>query len=416
MATINMPGLPKEGQRHKRTTSSVLKSIITPRNHQRNPSVDASLSPSKVEDATQTWLRATNKTPLLPLDHPHGIQPSQDEGHDTERLRSPSKKPIEVYDDDRSREPGLLKKTKSSVSLKSLVGKDKEKSQKSRAKDMHEDKPKKSKSSTNLSALLSRPKPSKVSKRENAQQIKDKENQTPPSSATTAPPTPIWAQFATQHMQDISNTTRIPFNDWNNIDNEATLYTPQEYSPSKQRNFQDYYQPTLSRTPESKARPKSEYLVSGHSTKSFADTISGLRKTPIDRSHEPMSNQRSAAQQVQKDENRNHKTPSEARASTRENAIDQRKLSNESSQSGFTMAKRGSRVMAAVAALNGRSQDPAKGAPELKVDSKAIECAFESLLVYCSSAELEKVFASNKETGIEKYPTEYAGKDEIFGR
>jgi hypothetical protein len=49
------------------------------------------------------------------------------------------------------------------------------------------------------------------------------------------------------------------------------------------------------------------------------------------------------------------------------------------------MLKGGSRVMAAVAAFNGKSKElpkePTQGSPNLKLGANAIEAAFESLLV-----------------------------------
>jgi hypothetical protein len=48
------------------------------------------------------------------------------------------------------------------------------------------------------------------------------------------------------------------------------------------------------------------------------------------------------------------------------------KTSNESFKEGLTMAKRGTRVMAAVAAFNGKSKEQEK---EVKIDVKMIDSA-----------------------------------------
>ena len=84
---------------------------------------------------------------------------------------------------------------------------------------------------------------------------------TPPSTAPTAPP-PIWAQFATQPITDLSSTMKVPINDKRNVEEEMALYTPQEYSPSKGRNFHDE-QPTLAQRGGIKTRPQSLYLPLG---------------------------------------------------------------------------------------------------------------------------------------------------------
>ena len=269
----------------------------------------------------------------------------------------------------------MHKKTKSSVSLRSLVGGDKD-NKLSLQDAPHEAKPKKTKSSTNLAALLSRPKSSKSNKNEVLRVAKDKENQTPPNSAGSETP-PIWAQYASQPLPQTSNVTKVRLNDRMSVGEEMALYTPKEYSPSKQRNFGDYQQPTLARRPEPKPRPKSAYLPSTPSLTALADTLSGRRKVSIDRSIHPAGDKNLApALRPSSDDKRRGSSEQEYKG--RRAGGEGRKVSSELIKDGVTLAKRGVRVMAAVAALNGKSKDQEK---EVKVDVKTIDNAFESLLV-----------------------------------
>jgi hypothetical protein len=117
----------------------------------------------------------------------------------------------------------MHKKTKSSVSLKSLVGGTKTAS---RARGrFHWRCRRRNQSRPRVSALLSRSKSSKGHKHEMPRVLKDKENQTPPSSAGSEPP-PIWAQCASQPIHETSNTTRVCLNDRRSVDEEMALYTP----------------------------------------------------------------------------------------------------------------------------------------------------------------------------------------------
>lgn len=285
-------------------------------------------------------------------------------------------KPVEVYED-KPQGFSFHKKSKSSVSLKSLIGAEKAEPPKTRSpKKQEQEKPKKKKSSTGLSALLSRPKSSKDLRADMSRQQKDKENMTPPDSADIAPP-PIWAQFARHPTKEISVARKVPLNDARDVDDEMALYTPHEYSPSKQRNFHDLQKPTLSRKGE---RPKSAFLGNGISTTSFAETISGLRKYSHDRGESRSSNQ---SEQHRNSVESSRKSSSEYQYPNRLDRNERRKVSDSSSNSGIA-AKRGSRVMAVVAAFNGRSKELGKENVETKVDPKEIEIAFENLLVRAS--------------------------------
>ncbi|KAI9879567.1 MAG: hypothetical protein M1830_008101 [Pleopsidium flavum] len=358
-----------------RTKRSVLQSMMAPRSHKRNPSAGLVLSSTRTENTNPNGRDPSNVLPSNPSNRPHPSQPLGEVSKNRERARSSPRKPAGPgrdvsHDDGKS----MHKKTKSSVSLKSLVGGDKA-SKPSTQQIPLEMKPKKSKSSTSLSALLSRSKSSNGHKHETSRGWKDKENQTPPSSAGSDPP-PIWAQCASQPLQGTSNTTRVCLNDRRSVDEEMALYTPKEYSPSKQRNFCDYNQPTLAKRPEAKARPKSAYLPSAPSMASITDTLSGRRKVSQDRIIQPAPGRDfMKANRISSDEKR--RASSEQDVISRRSSVEDRRTSNGSFKEGLTMAKRGARVMAAVAAFNGKSKEQEK---DVKVDVKMINSAFEALL------------------------------------
>ncbi|KAI9780774.1 MAG: hypothetical protein M1839_006562 [Geoglossum umbratile] len=369
-----------QGQHHKRTKSSVLKSIITPRSHKRNLSAGAAITCS-----TPTDLRNTNNpTAILPPLHVDnttllgGLFQSQD------RAPLSSKKQAGGADDRPATTPGksLHKKTLSSVSLASLAAKHKDKDGKpeARAKDggvTEESKDtgkklKKSKSQTSLQVFLSRPKSSKG--REQATEkhnLKDKENQTPPTSPAAAP-TPIYAQFASRPLQSVT-TTNVSLNDITDVDREMSLYTPQAYTPSKQRNFHGLYErPTLAK----RERPKSAYLPSSTSTSSFVETLASIRKGNTNRVL-PTVSSRDASSREKKPWADQRRVSWEEKVSKQRSSGENRRPGIEKPKEGLTVAKRGSRVMAAVAAFNGRSRDSVK---DTQVNPMNIESAFEALL------------------------------------
>lgn len=365
----------------KRSKSSVLKSII-PGNHQRKPISKCNNQSygNDRNDGKDDYMDLCNQS-ILPPDHPHTRQHlREDSGNRNTTIASP-KKPVEAQKENKPRQEGNSKIT-SSASFKSFVGMEKETSSKKKHEKEEEKKMVKSKSSTSISAILSRPRSSKGIKAVESHRQKDKENQTPPSSAGMAPP-PIWAQFATQGFEDLSHTTMIPLNDRFAIEEEAALYTPREYSPSKQRNFQDDEKPTLSRRAEQKPRPKSECIASGPTPASFAETVSGLRKSGRDKSLGDISNQQQQTGQAA--ETSRKLVAEKSTLCERPSSMENRIVNNDYAGSNLPMPQRGSRVMAAVAAFNGKAKDlpkdPPKDTETDQLDPKAIESAFESLLV-----------------------------------
>ncbi|KAL8796245.1 MAG: hypothetical protein Q9195_001360 [Heterodermia aff. obscurata] len=359
----------------KKLATSKLKSIVAPRN--RSPSdgirLSPTKSPTKKENANPNQTSNITRTFFLPPDHPHNGQQLKELGRNPDSARSPQK-PIEVYEDE-SKSLGLHKRTKSAVSLKSLMSNEKVKSRKPSSPEKKDGKkPKKTKSSTGLSALFTKSKSSTDLTLHDTPQTRDKENTTPPPTANTAPP-PIWAQFVSQPFEGYTSV-KVPLNDARDIAEEIALYTPAEYSPSKGRNFMDYQAPTLARV-ETKPRPKSALLSSSASKTTFTDTISGLRK----RGYDKVSSQQDKAQSSADF----RRSSSEKKApSQRTNTEKQRK--SEDAGVDSVAVKRGSRVMAAVAAFNGKSQnsdvpkDIVNKTQEPPLDPKAIESAFESLL------------------------------------
>lgn len=371
MDTLFHPANTDNRPQHKRTTSSVLKSMVSPKRNTPPGVVPVGL---KSEGIGPNKLAAIGSSPILPPDHPQARCHLREQSGNRDNIRSSPRKSIEIHDDN-VKSTGLHIKTKSSVSLKSMIVNEKAKMPKPKISPVKQDvkSMKKSKSSTSLSALLSRPKSSKGSRPDDSPQKKDKENRTPPNSATAAPP-PIWAQFASQQNQEWTRTTKISLNDRNDLTDEIALYTPRDYSPSKQRNFRDYEQPTLSRKSEPRPRPKSAFISSGTPTNPYAGTLVGLRKPSLERSRWYPENDGNA-----------RRSSSETKSSSRRPSLEYKDIKEDCSKPGVTMNKRGSRVMAAVAAFNGKSreppQEPIKEIQEVKLDLKAIENAFESLLV-----------------------------------
>lgn len=243
---------------------------------------------------------------------------------------------------------------------------------------------KKSKSSTNLSAMFAKMNRSSkdLSTPATAQKQKDKENTTPRSSSSGPAETPIWAQFASSAKPSSRPSTKGSDKSSSFVADEIAKYTPTEYSPSKQRNFNgSFEQPSL--RPALKARPQSAYVLG---TEGLVDAIgrrlSGQRPSLETRRSEDAVRRGSkdeAARRVSGDRNILPKRASIA-------ASAERKVSGSSTEQSagkekLTIAKRGARVMAAVAAFQGKS----KGEPELarkepEMDPKSVDEAFEAVL------------------------------------
>ncbi|KAL8670435.1 MAG: hypothetical protein Q9168_005033 [Polycauliona sp. 1 TL-2023] len=296
----------------------------------------------------------------------------QDHNANRENLRSSPRKPVEVYEDDFKR-PSMHKKTKSAVSLMSLIGNDKVKTPKlSRQESEDGIKLKRPKSSTGLSALLSRSRAPKETRSDHKSPIKDKENRTPPQTADIVPP-PIWAQFATQSTSEPRKSVTVPQATRIEVEKEIALYTPKEYSPSKQRNFHDY-RPTLSRKPEPSPRPLSKFMSPGNTKHGTGTSVAATQQQPRMEQERRFPMEESGAEDRGSDD-----TNKRLHA---ENGSPE--LSNSIAPSAVAKVKQSSRVMAAVAAFDGIPDGGCDTKPPKPLPSdlytQNIESEFETLL------------------------------------
>ncbi|EED24395.1 conserved hypothetical protein [Talaromyces stipitatus ATCC 10500] len=299
---------------------SMLRSILPSKTHKRNATAGDALP------TVMPGVSFLGNAGFLPADHPHA-QPLGERAHNRDAAGTQPKK------------EGLHKKTKSSVSLRSLI-KDREKKEKPRSSSDSPDEEgslgktmKKMKSTASLSAILKRS--NRGRKGEAVTEPKDKENQRPTSEVVS----PIWAQFATQPLEDPKGNVYVPGSQ-RSLEEEVSLYTPKQYSPSKQRNFYDH-QPTLVQKP----RPKSDYISSG--TAKVKEMLGQIQRVPSGKQRNP------------------------ERQSEFQHSSDSRSIHESKRNSNHS----GGRVMAAVSALNAKEADMRKDQ-----DSKQIENEFEKLL------------------------------------
>ena len=208
--------------------------------------------------------------------------------------------------------------------------------------------------------------------------VKDKENATPPSSSNgpvhhTAA-TPIWAQYAATakpHGDASRPGTREGISSTVDVREEIKRYTPQQYSPSKQRNFngtfdQPKLRPTLSTRPQSAIFGSDVLVAVGRRMSGDRSSlgVSGRKSEDLDR-------QKSNTRRVSLEKTTDRKVS----GSSTEQQPAKEKLN---------VTKRGSRVMAAVAAFQGKDKNahqiPLKK-EEAPLDEKQVERAFEEVLV-----------------------------------
>jgi hypothetical protein len=375
MSTPDM-AIPPTAHRRNKSSAAVLKSIIGNKGHKRSPTEGAALH-NNTQLASPPYMPVANfQAPLLPPDHPHSqLRPA----NQTENVPLNPPSPRKSQDVRSSPKKSLHKKTLSSVSLRSLAKKeDKEKPayKKSfdsrRAQDEAElgEKTKKTKSSTNLAAMFGKGRRDKSPVKES----RDKENTTPPRSghAQAPPPTPIWAEFSSQ--QEVTTTSKVPLNDQRqSVEEEIALYTPQPYSPTKQRNFFEIGQPSL--RPAPKERPKSMFAPKSTSTASLLETFSRKRSNE----RVPLSDTKGNEGRTRESSPTKPARPILSRASTdtgsKEYSI------KPMAPPPPVATKKQNRVMAAVAAFNGKSKQ-ADGAPtSAKLDPKVVDAEFEEVLV-----------------------------------
>ena len=391
MDTTTQPSASPSKHQHKQSTSSVLKSIM-PRNHQRNPSAKAIESRWNEDFGGSNGYVALGN-PMLPPDHPNGRQHLREDSGNRSRI-PPSPRKSEDMQKENHNVYGENRKIASSTSFMTFKDKEKVRGSRQKSEKQEQKQMKKSKSSTSLAAFLSRPRSKSIKAEEGRQQMNN-ENERPSRSA--GPPPPIWAQFATQGLENAS-TTKVPLNDFSAAEEEMARYTPKGYSPSKQRSFQDVQQPTLSRRREPKPRPKSECLPQGPTSASFAETVSRLRRSSREKDPGNKSNQ---SWQATQNGNSSQKSGYEDKRSSRRPSTEHHIAGHVSSHIGPSVVSQESRVKAAVAAFDSKSKDlprePTQSSLSSELDASAVENEFESLLV--SIVLLDEIWQLNIHSG-----------------
>lgn len=338
---------PQPALQHKRAKSSVLSFM------KRTPSAGTSL-PSSSDFASAP---NDNAMPFLPQDHPHSralgeLQYNQQNSQPSFEKRNDNR----LSNNDGGR---LHKKTLSTISLKSLAGRDGDKP--SKPKENRPDKPKKTKSSTNLASLLSRPKSSKnlrkqaQAEEDERQAERNKENQRPiPSPKETRPP-PIYAQFSSEFFAKQESGGKF-------VEEEIDLYTPQNYSPGKQRNFYEGagQYPSLTNRGDGPQRPKLTYLPSNFSLQDLTRRVSGSSRHSVE-----------LVRQL-----------SDARRPSSE-----RSITASSTQSDVRLPSRGQKMMTAISTLGSRQKSldaPNRPVKETEkgaiIADKDVEREFEAML------------------------------------
>lgn len=382
---VNMATFDSENHHghHKRTKSSVLKTLMGTRNHKRNPSAGDAL-PSGIPDENRdprANSQAPKRLPLLPHDHPHAFQRPLGElvQNQLGDARQSSKQLAARY------EERLMVKSQIFEDSKVLPRPGlQERGRQLSAKDDRQtgaDKrstPKKSKSQTSLSALLSRPKSSKgISQEAKGKERKDERIWSPDRSGGAAAP-PIYAQFASQPLVEAPRITTVPLND-SKVNQEIRQYTPANYSPSKQRNFHDHHEPTLGRpTRAQKPRPKSEYLTSSTTSSALKNALSGMRRSSNESSPPPAAGRDSSEQKPRPNSFWGGRNTAEKGNPSRKSSNEFSNPKGDGDKVPQSVFKRTSRVMAAVATFNMKAKE---AQADMRLDPKAIEASFETLLV-----------------------------------
>ncbi|KAL5118519.1 hypothetical protein ACEQ8H_003534 [Pleosporales sp. CAS-2024a] len=365
--------------RIKSTSSSVLKAIVS-KTHKRAPEDDMHLK--KTHAVHVPYAAASHvQTPLLPPDHPHS-QPRA--GTRTENMPLTPPSPQKAPDARQSRPKSLHKKTLSSVSLRSLARKEDKPKDKasmhvrpSRGEDTEAQKPKKSKSSSNLAAMFGKGR-SRERSQSPVKQPRDKENTSPPSSSDAPAPSrpPIWAEFSSTPLHEVTTTSRVPLNDQRrSIEEEIARYTPQQYSPSKQRNFFDYGQPSLQKKSPVKERPKSMVVPKSIPTASLLGTFTRKKSTERMPLSDTKGNEGRTRDPSPSKSNPARPTMGRACTDTSSNVDKAKSVPQPPSP-----VKKPNRVMAAVAAFNGKSRQMESPSSPTKLDPQTVDDEFEEVL------------------------------------
>lgn len=330
---------------HQRSKSNIFKALVSPKSRPASPEADTRTGHADTGKMTQ-------QVPLLPPDHPHNNK-AKPLGERNGNVQSPPSSP-------KRRE------------RKAQDGEERKRRSRSTKRPEPESKasgnPKKSKSSTSLSAMFS--KMNRSSKDLSQMMSKDKENAIPPVSATDeTPDTPIWARYSNEGRERPSSKEGKSSYD---LLNEIDKYTPHEYSPSKQQNYNgSFEQPSL--RPTLYGRPQSMYVQG-------SDGI-------LDAIGRKVSGPRKSGESTRRRGGEAERRTSMERPAFFKRASTDRKASGSSAEQApppakdkITVAKRGARVMAAVAAFQGKAKEGQGVKEEPKLDPKAVDSEFEAVL------------------------------------
>lgn len=331
---------------HRRNASSksnILRSLVPHKTRPTEPEV----TPTGIAHGR------TKSMPFLPPDHPHAAKPkalAERQGN----VRSPPPSP--------SKTPGRASKG-TRVATKTQDG---------------SHMAVKSKSSTNLGAVFARLNRSSKDLSSTTQD-KNKENKTPPDTSDGPAETPIWAQFASGNIAHGKLPVRPGTSDSNSsgqsskVYEEIARYTPQEYSPSKQRNFNDSYDlPSL--RPTLNSRPQSTLLYGEGLVGAIGRKVSDARA-----SFEGRGSEESAKRPIAE-----RRSSGDSRNIFGGRGTVQRKVSAGSTEHAgvaekLNVTKRSGRVMAAVAAFQGRAKTESTKEEQV-LNPKSVEEAFEAVL------------------------------------
>ena len=231
--------------------------------------------------------------------------------------------------------------------------------------------PKKSMSSTNISSMFA--KINRSSKDLAVVAPKDKENSTPPSSSNGHPETPIWSQFSSRDRRASRPSTRDSKS--SSINEEIDRYTPQNYSPSKQRNF-DATRDQPSLRPTLNSRPKSAHVLGTEGLAAAIGRTLSSRRPSVESRH---SEDSSRLRDQQASRRTSGGPPVMARVHSGERKVSGSSTEQAPVKEKLNIAKRGGRVMAAVAAFQGKTKDQLLSTG-VTLDPKAVDVAFEAVL------------------------------------
>lgn len=254
----------------------------------------------------------------------------------------------------------MHKKTRSAVSLKSLMGggRNADNASISSSDDTQEDrKPKKTKSSTNLGALLKK-RSRKDLKEPLSPEKAEKENK--PAAVYEPLRSPIWEQFSSQPVEDPFGRAQSPEKRNRTIAQEIDLYTPRDrpgFTDVQSSNLADYIEPVLEKPPQ---RPFLEHK----SSRSSLFKEEGMEdESPTSPFYKPEEKPKSYFE--------NHRPNMGSRPASTDQPLEMN-------------PKRSSRVMTAFNALTSRTKDgpqqTTQPEPKTPLSPQEIDAAFENVL------------------------------------